>query len=429
MRLWTDMKRTHRSATHLLATAVTAAIALSACGTEHTNSAGGGAVGAAPAADSTEDTPVTASESTPAASSDTVPAETTSTTTSTAPTSTATATSSPSAPSSSAVPTTVAVDSASPVDAVTCGTFDQLPPRPDSMPTRLWDTDGDGADDDAVTVYGAGDGFRVRVLENGVTSEALVPPVAGFAAQIDPRDTDEGDHPRVHDLETDTVFEFATDGNGCVELVAVVEPPVSTEPIDGPCGPVLPLGPDATIATDEFHDYFNDGTPEQTITYVRDGQWFLRVVHEPGPVEMAIDDVGPGYVDVLGLADINHEMGGSEVMVRVGSTASHVKVGVFSFLEGGCLFQQRWEDESPFTFLVGATITAGEGAICHDGEIELTSYREDPDLPGTYLEGWAAFHGVDHLHFGYVPASDGFAEGLTIDEVVPAEFDCNGLPL
>ncbi|MEL6892819.1 MAG: hypothetical protein AAFP84_14575, partial [Actinomycetota bacterium] len=107
-----------------------------------------------------------------------------------------------------------------PEPAEPCGSFGPLPPRPDSMPTVQFDTDGDGAIDDDVTAYGAVDGWRVRVVENGVTSEALVDGIDGWAHLVDPMLATDGDQIGLRDAETDVVHRFATGPDGCIVSIS-----------------------------------------------------------------------------------------------------------------------------------------------------------------------------------------------------------------
>jgi hypothetical protein len=102
---------------------------------------------------------------------------------------------------------------------IECGDFGPIPPRPDSMPTVLVDTDGDGSSDDEVTAYGAPAGWTVRVVENGAVSEAVVASIAGFA-RLDGL-ADGGAHPEILLLDVDTgVVHTLSTAGGCVALTS-----------------------------------------------------------------------------------------------------------------------------------------------------------------------------------------------------------------
>lgn len=87
------------------------------------------------------------------------------------------------------------------------------------MPTRLFDTDGDGVMDDEATAFGGEGGWRVRIVENGVTSEAVMPDIEGWAHLDLPVRAPNGEWITVVDAETDEQYTFTTDANGCVTLI------------------------------------------------------------------------------------------------------------------------------------------------------------------------------------------------------------------
>ncbi len=91
------------------------------------------------------------------------------------------------------------------------------------MPTLMFDTDGDGNVDDEVTAYGAGDGWVVRVVENGVVSEAQAHGVDGWAFISNDYQVDGRDHIEVTDNDVGTIFTLAT-VDGCVELLDTRNP-------------------------------------------------------------------------------------------------------------------------------------------------------------------------------------------------------------
>ncbi len=108
---------------------------------------------------------------------------------------------------------------AEPEPATTCGEFGPMPPRPDSMLTNYIDTNGDG-EDDAVTAYaGGGNGWVLRVVEDGVISEAVIPDVAGMAGIAGSIDAGDRQHVLVSDWSSGAFHTFATD-TGCIEFLS-----------------------------------------------------------------------------------------------------------------------------------------------------------------------------------------------------------------
>ncbi len=87
-----------------------------------------------------------------------------------------------------------------PQPLVSCGNFGAIPPTPDSMPTLMYDTDGDGNVDDKVTAYsGGGEGWVLRVVEDGVISEAHTPGIDGWAYISNDYEVDGRDYIEVTD--------------------------------------------------------------------------------------------------------------------------------------------------------------------------------------------------------------------------------------
>lgn len=330
--------------------------------------------------------------------------------------------------------------------AAPCDEYGPLPGLPDSMPTHLYDTDGDGADDDEVTAYGAVDGWRIRVVQNGVTSESLVDDIAGWAYLDDPIATEAGDRIVLVEPDTDLTRHFATDAQGCVQPFATdvviddlvapsdPEPPVVIDDFAAPdemlgCGGLAPIPDDAIIASEMWRDIDDDGFAEERIVSYFDGTWKLRgEIPEWGlSSELEIPGAGPHGVRVIGFADVDLTYGGDEILAVVGGGASAVEVGVFSFLEGYCMFRYQLEGGEDFGLLTGASVMWGEGVTCVDGLMVDWGYQREED--DTYTAWSAAYQPVSLGVFGYVPASDGFAEGLTLDEVDGDLFDCHGLTI
>ena len=326
-----------------------------------------------------------------------------------------------------------------------CGDFGPIPPVPDSMPTLTFDTDGDGAADDAVTAYGAADGWRVRVVEDGVTSEALVGGIAGWAYLAAPVVTAAGDRLVLVDVGAGRTWQFETDDQRCVQalhepiddLVVVPvepEPPVLIDDFrigdEAPgCGGLAPIPADALISTEHWRDIDDDGFAEERIVAYFDGTWKLRgEVPEAGLAsEIEIPGAGPHGVRVLGFADVDLTYGGEEIIAVVGGGAYAVEVGVFSFLEGYCIFRYQSDGGGDFGVLSGASVIFGEGVVCGDGHIVDWGYQREAD--DTYTVWSAAYEPVSLGVFGIMAASDDFAEGLSFDDIDDDLFVCDGMSL
>ena len=326
-------------------------------------------------------------------------------------------------------PTPADVPEATPV--APCGEFEPLPPLPDSMPTIAIDTDGDG-DGDAVTAYGAADGWHVRVVEDGVTSEAVVDSIAGWAYLADP--VVDGDHVEIVLVDNDTAgaWYFATDAAGCVGLLA--SPGDDLDEIDDfasdddlGCGPLPSIPGDAVIGSELWVDN-GDGGEDHYVSYFADGIWTLRVDLLNAQSEVVIPSAGVHGVEIIGMADVDPTYGGPELLATVGGGASTVEIGIFSLLEGGCIFRYQADGGGDFGVLVGASTQWGEGMVCAGGLIFDTGYqREDDD---TYTAWSTPYQPVSLGTFGLVPDVDGYyEEGLSPDVTQAALFECGDLAL
>lgn len=202
-----------------------------------------------------------------------------------------------------------------------------------------------------------------------------------------------------------------------------------------PCGP-LPAIPDDAVVGDEFwFDLNGDGIDgDLLVAYQSNGVWRLRAeieTWENGPIaqsEVAIPDAGVHGVRMLGLADVDQTYGGDEIVATVGGGASTVEVGLFTFLEGGCLFRYQSEDGGAYSQLVGGTIDEGSGLICSDGWLFHTGYELAAN--GTYTVWSNPFQPVALGTIGIVPDLDGYyEEDLTFEEASADLFDCHGLTI
>ncbi len=424
--LWTGMQHVRSTTIIRLAALLGATWALAACGGSTAESAPTGPT--VPVAESTvapTSSAVTVPPTAPTTTRETTPPETTPATTTPATTPTTTTT----------PPTTAA-----PAVAMPCGEFGPIPPRPDSMPTVLMDTDGDG-DTDEVTAYGAADGWRIRVVEDDVISEALVDAIGGWAYLAEPMPGPGGAVIVLVDNDTAGEWHFATHEAGCIAPLStpIVDELAAPDVVDDAdelvCGPLPPVPADAMATEPFWFDLNDDGIADDLlVAYFSDGVWKLRSelqTWDGGPLaqsEVEIPGAGAHGVEVIGFADIDATYGGEEILAKVGGGASSIEIGYFTWLEGGCLTQYESAVEAaPFTTFVGATIGHAQGLICGDGYLLRWGWMLDDD--GTYSYHDAAFEGVALGTLGYMPASDGFAEGLTQDELPAELFDCNGLSI
>lgn len=336
-----------------------------------------------------------------------------------------------------------------------CGTYGPLPALPDSMPTVQFDTDGDGEADDEVTAYGGEDGWRVRVVEDGVTSEALALNVTAWGHLDDPIPTPDGDQIAVIDNDDPGhVWHFATGDDGCVrplldppqddaidDLVApepAPEPTVPPAPVDelaAPeddmmCGPLPAIPGNAVIGSDLWLDLDGHGVPDdRLVSYSVDGNWFLRGWIGPSESEVAVPAAGVHGVRVLGTADIDHTYGGDEIVAVVGGGAYAMEIGFFAFLEGGCIHRYMAEGGGEYGPTVGASIGNGSGLACVDGRVIETGFQLMDD--DTYTAWEATYEPVSVITIGGAADIEGFeVDGLSDDEVAEyATFDCHGLTL
>lgn len=216
--------------------------------------------------------------------------------------------------------------------------------------------------------------------------------------------------------------------------VEPVDPP-EPEPIDDFASPdddltcgLPPMSDDATIGSELWVDIDGVGGDNDRIVAYFDGTWKLRGEFSTGAEsEIEIPGAGAQGVRVLGLADVDLTYGGDEVIAVVGGGASAVEIGVFSFLEGGCIFRYQADGGGDFSVFSGATVNHGAGVLCGDGYITSWGFERDED--DTYSVWDASFEPVSLGVFGYMPSSDGYAEGLSHDDLSHTLFDCNGLSL
>lgn len=214
--------------------------------------------------------------------------------------------------------------------------------------------------------------------------------------------------------------------------VEPVEPPEPTDVDDSPDDDLacaLPaMSDDAIVGNEIWVDLDGEGGDNDRIVAYFDGAWKLRAEFSVGvQSEIEIPGAGVHGVRVLGFADVDLTYGGEEILAVVGGGASSVEIGVFSFYEGGCIFRYQAEGGGDFGVYSGASVMNGAGVVCGEGYITSWGFERDDD--DTYAMWDASFEPVSLGVFGYMPASDGYAEGLSFDDLNSSLFDCNGLSL
>ena len=281
--------------------------------------------------------------------------------------------------------------------AASCGDFDPIPPIPDSMPTLMYDTDGDGNVDDEVTAYaGGGDGWVLRIVQNGATSEAQMPGIDGWAYISNDYQIDGRDYIEVTDNDDGTIFTLAT-VKGCVEVLDTRSPiddiatpmptppdPLPTGPTDLSAGPpectlVAPIPGTATIVTDLTLDLAGDGVADdQVITYVDSG-WIIRSTVDGVTSEVGVAGVGAGSVRALGAVDVGELSAGNEIIATTGAGASATVIGIYGFDNSGCIYAFSDTTGSPLSMTAGASIGSGSRFLCGTGYVAASIWNLEAD--------------------------------------------------
>lgn len=170
-------------------------------------------------------------------------------------------------------------------------------------------------------------------------------------------------------------------------------------------------------------------TGHRVFSYIDGGAWRLRVEFASGASsELDVPSSAAFGVRPVGFTEIDDTRNGDELVAVVGGGASAVLLGVFGFRPDGCLQRYERDGGGEFVLGVGATTAQGEGLSCGPGYVAPWGYQLEAD--GTYSYWSAAYGPVGPFTFGYIPASDDFGDGLTLDEVSGwTPFDCGGLTL
>jgi hypothetical protein len=173
-----------------------------------------------------------------------------------------------------------------------------------------------------------------------------------------------------------------------------VTEPVSTQPLDAPlppetpaptlppeapvdvCGTDLAMPSEATAVSTQEGDFNGDGVLDQASAWAvldDDGipQWSVRF--EPSGLvgsTLEIGDVGPGFVELTGVYDLDFSLGvdpgvnRDEVIAVVGAGASATLLGFFGVNEVGCGFQFDNGSDGYFVLPVGGSINNLAGLTC-----------------------------------------------------------------
>ena len=371
------------------------------------------------------------------------------------------------APSAGSVPPTTAAPTATPstiepaLTTTPCGEIGVIPPLPDGMNPQFFDTDGDGEPDSVQAYPSGGLTWTVRVIENGVTSEASLPDSGDFVGIVGSVEVDGRAHVIIRDFANDDEHTVATNTDRCVEhlstepgdgpgpdpagdlvltnptipvpTIPLPKTPVTIDPVlaaptptPGPCGDFGPIPAESTITSDLTVDLVGDGiADDQVITYF-DGDYTLRSIRDGVVSEVTVPDVGVSSVRALGVGNAGEISPGNEVVVRTGGGASAVEIDFFGHDADGCVFEFTLNG-GDLDMYVGATIGTSSGMFCDEGIIGGWYYQLEDD--GTYFGSGAAFFESTAGDFTYLPSSDDFSEGLTLDELSPATLDCFGFGL
>ncbi|MFN3257441.1 MAG: hypothetical protein ACE37B_17290 [Ilumatobacter sp.] len=215
-----------------------------------------------------------------------------------------------------------------------------------------------------------------------------------------------------------------------VTLPPVTLPPVTLPPLPPPvatCGVVGDEPPFAAIVSEQFVDVVGDGSADDRVLSHTVGGWTLRATVGGVTSELTIDDVGPGAVRVLGVADVGELTAGNEILATTGAGASTTEVGIFGIDPSGCLFHFADQFGEDLVMPVGASIGFGDRFFCGTHLIGANSWSLYED--GTYDVAGAAYYESSPGTFTYLPASDDYSEGVPADELPSPLFDCFGLSL
>lgn len=298
------------------------------------------------------------------------------------------------------------------------------------MPTLMYDTDGDGNVDDEVTAYGSSDGWVLRVVENGVISEALTPGIDGWAFISDDYPVNDRDHIEVTDNDVGTIFTLAT-VNGCVELLDTRDP--SEGLVVAPeCTIVDPIPATATTVSDLTLDVTGDGIiDDQIVTYFdnsgTDSGWFIRATVDGVSSEVGVAGVGAGSLRALGAVDVGVLSAGNEIIATTGAGASAAAIGVFGFDGFGCISAFAGPSGDPLSITAGASIGSGSTFTCGVGSIAASTWNLEAD--DTYTMYSYALIESALGQFTYLPNSDDVSDALSVIDLPTVVFDCAGLTL
>ena len=202
-----------------------------------------------------------------------------------------------------------------------------------------------------------------------------------------------------------------------------------------PCGPIDLIPADATITGDLLVDVDNDGdADDRLIGYeTAGGDWYIRAVIDGIHSEVALpDDAWPQGVVPLGMTELGSLTEGLEVLAVTGGGASGKSLGIFGFDADDCLFRFTVSGGNPLDIYIGATVNFLDAFGCLStpyvfGTAGFWSSAYVNEGPDGWFGSSAAFGETSPGDFTYLPASDDFIDGLTLDDLPTDMFDCPGV--
>ena len=202
-----------------------------------------------------------------------------------------------------------------------------------------------------------------------------------------------------------------------------------------PCGPIGSIPADATITGDLLVDVDADGVADdRLIGYeTAGGDWYLRAVVDGVGSELALaGDAWPHGVVPLGLADLGAITPGPEILAVVGGGASGKNLGIFGLDADDCLFRFTIFGGGPLDVYIGATVNFLDTFGCLGepnvfGTVGFWTANYVNHAENDWTGSSAAFAETAPGDFTYIPASDDFSEGLTVDDLPNDMFDCPGV--
>jgi len=134
----------------------------------------------------------------------------------------------------------------------------------------------------------------------------------------------------------------------------------------------------------------------------------------------------------LGLTELGSLMLGPEILALVGGGASGKNLGIFGVDADDCLFRFTIFSGNPLGIYIGATVSFLDTFGClPNPNVFGTAGFWTSTYENEGADGWfgssAAFRETSPGDFTYIPASDDFSEGLSLDDLPNNMFDCSGV--